>query len=88
VKLTPGKLVLWTLLVLFVGGALYGALGVLMGASFGASPNFSQVRAQQDVDFWGTVTVFCIVAAIVNVLLLRRKISRKSPTYSKVTGKR
>ncbi len=78
-KLTPGKLVLWTLLVLFVSGALYGALGVLMGASFGASPNFSQVRAQRDVDFWGTVTVLCIVAAIVNAFLLRRKISRKSP---------
>jgi hypothetical protein len=77
-KLTPRKLVLWTLLVLFVGGALYGALGVLQGAMLGASPNYSQVRVQRDVDFWGTVTVFCTVAAILNVFLLRRKIFRKS----------
>jgi len=86
-KLSPGKLMLWTLLVLFVGGALYGTLSVLMGASFGASPNFSQVQAQRDVDIWGTVTVLCIVAAIVDVFLLRRKTFRTSPTLAKQGGK-
>jgi membrane protein DedA with SNARE-associated domain len=79
-KLSPGKSVLWILLILFVGGALYGALGVLMGASFGASPNFPQAQAQWDVDFWGTVTVLCIVAAVVSGFLLRRKTFTKSPS--------
>ena len=76
-KIKPGRIGTWVLLVLLTGGALYGFLGMIMGAWLSATPNFPKERAQRDLEVWGTVILFCLVAALVNAMTLYRGAKQK-----------
>jgi hypothetical protein len=71
-KIKPGRIGAWVLLVLLMGGMLYGFLGMIMGAWLGATPNFPIERAQRDVEIWRTVTLFCLMAALASAVMLYR----------------
>jgi hypothetical protein len=71
-KLKPRRLILWLLLLLFTSGAMYGFLGVILGAWLSATPHFPQERAQRDVEIWATVMLVCFAMAFINAVLLYR----------------
>jgi hypothetical protein len=66
------RIILWAVTILSFMATAYAMLGVLMVASFSATPNYSPERVRLNENLWGSCTVlFFSVDTICSIILWR-----------------
>jgi len=80
------RIILWAVTILSFLASAYSVLGVLMVASFSATPNYSPERARFNANLWGWCTILFLAMGIVCSIILWRnhrdaaRWNRRNPT--------
>ena len=66
------RIILWVITILSFLASAYSVLGLLMVASFSATPNYPAERAQFNANLWGSCTIgFFSIGVIGSIMLWR-----------------
>jgi hypothetical protein len=68
------RVILWTATILSFLASAYSYLGIMMVASFSATPNYSPARARFNANLWGSCTIafFCL-GVVCSIILWRTR---------------
>ncbi len=73
------RAILWAVTIISFLASAYSVLGVLMVASFSATPNYSPERARFNANLWGSCTILFLAIGIVSSIILWRNYRKTAP---------